>query len=382
MTFIKSNDNIDMHIDNIIKLSEYDMTYLQKVNTVKQTFNLNKIKMRKDGRVYIYINRKQIIAHDERALIEKLYDSLEQCRTLRSLYPDWEDYCKDSLSNSEKTIREHRHIWNNQLQNEKIVDKDIKELKTIDFLEFFRTITKHKAITKQRFKDIRSVLNGIMKYALEKEYIQNNPISAINIKQFKFKASNTQISPYTKEERSKLINHIKSNTMDLYDLAIILDFQLTIRIGELKALKFSDKNERLIKVQRFMDDKHQIHNHIKGGADEGIRWLPLTDTALEVISLAKELNPNSEYVFIKGGKNLTTITFNRRLKKYCEELGINYRSSHKIRFSTASVAHMSGMADVELQKLLGHTTLTMTQHYLRNIVSTQQTTETYLKALA
>lgn len=191
MTFIKNNDNIDMHIDNIIKLSEYDMTYLQKVNTVKQTFNLNKIKMRKDGRVYIYINRKQIIAHDERALIEKLYDLLEQCRTLRSLYPDWEDYCRDSLSNSEKTIREHRHIWNNQLQNEKIVDKDIKDLKTIDFLEFFRTITKHKAITKQRFKDIRSVLNGIMKYALEKEYIQNNPISAINIKQFKFKASNT-----------------------------------------------------------------------------------------------------------------------------------------------------------------------------------------------
>ena len=43
---------------------------------------------------------------------------------------------------------------------------------------------------------------------------------------------------------------------------------------------------------------------------------------------------------------------------------------------------MNGMADVELQKLLGHTTLTMTQHYLRNIVSTRQTTETYLKALA
>ena len=53
-----------------------------------------------------------------------------------------------------------------------------------------------------------------------------------------------------------------------------------------------------------MDDKHQIHNHIKGRADEKIRWLPITHTALEVISLAKELNPNSEYVFIKGGKKI------------------------------------------------------------------------------
>lgn len=62
-------------------------------------------------------------------------------------------------------------------------------------------------------------------------------------------------------------------------------------------------------------------------------------TALNVIQEAKVLNPDSEYIFIKERKNLTTVTFIRRLKKYCEELRIDYRSSHKVKFSTASIAH-------------------------------------------
>ena len=79
-----------MHIDNLIKLSEIDMTYLQKLKTVRNSFDLEKIKTRKDGRVYIYINRKQIVGRDERDLIEKLYALLDKSKTLRSLYPEWE----------------------------------------------------------------------------------------------------------------------------------------------------------------------------------------------------------------------------------------------------------------------------------------------------
>lgn len=380
--FIKNNDNIDMHIDNLIKLSEIDMTYLQKLKTVRNCFDLEKIKTRKDGRVYIYINRKQIVGRDEHDLIEKLYALLDKSKTLRSLYPDWEVFCRKELSNSEKTIREHRYIWNNQLKNEELANKDISELRTSDFLDFFRKITRNQAITKQRFKDIQSVLNGMMKYAVEKEYIKSNVITAINIKQFKYKPTNSKITPYTIEERKQIINLIATKEADLYDLAIILDFQLIMRIGELKALKFTDISGGHIKIQRFMNDKNIIFDHVKGNADEGIRWLPLTKTALNVIQEAKVLNPDSEYIFIKDGRNLTTVTFNRRLKKYCEELGIDYRSSHKVRFSTASIAHKRGMEDVELQGLLGHTSLTMTRHYLKNITTTEETTRKYLEALA
>ena len=72
---------------------------------------------------------------------------------------------------------------------------------------------------------------------------------------------------------------------------------------------------------------------------------------------------------------LATVTFNRRLKKCCEELGIEYRSSHKIRFSTASIMFKNGIDETELSRMLGHTTLNMTRHYLRNISTQEETAE-------
>lgn len=77
------------------------------------------------------------------------------------------------------------------------------------------------------------------------------------------------------------------------------------------------------------------------------------------------------------GKNisrpLATVTFNRRIKKCCMKLSIVYRSSHKIRFSTASILHKNGTTDTELQQQLGHTTLTMTNGYLKNITPRSET---------
>ena len=66
-----------------------------------------------------------------------------------------------------------------------------------------------------------------------------------------------------------------------------------------------------------------------------------------------------------------------KASKDMEKLGIEYRSSHKIRFSTASILHKNGATTTELQEMLGHTNLTMTSEYLKNITPSS---ETYNKA--
>jgi integrase len=123
----------------------------------------------------------------------------------------------------------------------------------------------------------------------------------------------------------------------------------------------------------LVDDKNEIIEDIKGHASEGKRYMPLTPKAKEILAQIQALNPDSEYIFIRNGQPLATVTFNRHLKKCCEEVGIEYRSSHKLRFSTASIMYKNGMEDTELQKLLGHTSLNMTHHYLRNIISLEET---------
>ena len=43
---------------------------------------------------------------------------------------------------------------------------------------------------------------------------------------------------------------------------------------------------------------------------------------------------------------------------------IPYLSSHKIRFTGASILYDAGMKAIDIQPLLGHSTLNMTQHYI------------------
>ena len=100
--------------------------------------------------------------------------------------------------------------------------------------------------------------------------------------------------------------------------------------------------------------------------------MPLTPKAKDILKKIRQMNPDSDFIFIRDGQPLSTCTFNRRLKKCCEELGIKYRSSHKLRFSTASIMYKNGVADTELQKLLGHASLTMTQHYLRSLTPEEE----------
>ena len=76
---------------------------------------------------------------------------------------------------------------------------------------------------------------------------------------------------------------------------------------------------------------------------------------------------------MSDNRQLNANTFNRWLKRYCEECNIPVRSSHKIRFCVASILYDNGVPLTVLQQLLGHTTTAMTLHYLRRVTPTKDT---------
>jgi integrase len=108
----------------------------------------------------------------------------------------------------------------------------------------------------------------------------------------------------------------------------------------------------------------------------------LIPQAKAILERAKALNPTGEFVFMFDGRQLSISTFNSRLKRYCNELGITPRTSHKIRFCVASVLHKSGNISLpELQKMLGHTEVSTTLHYLRSVGSDDETLKTMIDCL-
>ena len=349
------------------------LEFSRKEEQVREVCNLTKIKLRPDdGRIYLIIERKPISSTNYIGLIEKLYEHFFDTKapTMGEYFETWMQWRADEDSVTEKTIKENRFLWNALLNGQEITKVPLKNLTVKDYIHYFRGITKDRQLTRKRFNDLKSIMNGILYLAVENEVLDHNCLRDINFKQFAFKSEENNIKPYTEEERLRIINHLGK---DFYSLAIKLDFHLVLRIGELKGLRWDDISGDFLYVRRFVDDQNEIVDDIKGHAQEGKRLMPLTPNAKEILEQIRFQNPDSEYIFIRNGQPLATVTFNRRLKKCCEELGIEYRSSHKLRFSTASIMYKNGVEDTELQKLLGHTSLNMTHHYLHSITPQEET---------
>lgn len=352
------------------------MKFTSKEQRIQELCDLSKVKIRPDdGRVYLLVNRKTISSTTYIGLIDKLYNHFFgiENTNLNDFFEVWMKWRQDESGVSEKTIKENRFLWNALLKDREITLIPLKSLTVQDYITYFRSITKDRQLTRKRFNDLKSILNGMLYLAVEQGIIQHNCLRDINYRQFTYKAENAEIHPYTEEERRQIIEHLTDH--DFYSLAIKFDFYLVLRIGELKGLKWSDIHGDSILIQRFVNDKNKVVEDIKGHQSEGKRSIPLVPAAKAILEQLKKMNPDSEFIFIRNGKPLATVTFNRRLKKCCEELGIEYRSSHKIRFSTASIMFKNGMEETELSRLLGHTTLNMTRHYLRNINSQEETAQ-------
>ena len=302
--------------------------------------------------------------------------------TLQSAFEEWLLFRRDYTSAKTKTIKENVYDWNRFYKDTELSDTKLKDITPIVLIRFFRQLTKDRSITYKRISNARSVLNGIFSWAIEEEILTHYPLSDVNFKTFSYKPVEEQTdNVFSKQDVKTLLTYLQGINNEPYALAIQLAFNLFIRIGELKAIKFEDidyinKTVYLHKqalVDNDLNDdlsfssrKVVVSDYMKGYTSKGYRKEHLTNQAITILKKAKELNPNGKYVFEPNGKIMLTDTFNERLKKYCNECGIQYHSSHKIRFYCASTAY-DGNNIATISKLMGHSQVATTIHYLRNV---------------
>lgn len=314
--------------------------------------------------------------------------------TLEELYKEWLLFRRDYTAVKPKTIQENAAEWNKFFKDSELANIPVKDIKPITLIRFFRKITKNRDITYKRLSNARSVLNGMMNYAIEEELIVYNPVREVNLKAFTVKpVENQQDNVFSMDEATTLLTYLECIEDEPYALAIQLSFYLFIRIGETKAIRIEDIDleEKTVYLhsqaltERVLNDdltfstrRVTISNQMKGNTSRGFRKQYLTDEAVSIIEKALALNPNGTLLFEPNGKAMTTDRFNRRLKRYCEECGIPYHSSHKIRFYNASSAYANGTNLSVISKLMGHSEVATTLHYLRDIDNENDNREAFL----
>jgi len=196
-------------------------------------------------------------------------------------------------------------------------------------------------------------LRTFFKYCVQEKLVQSNPLSIISNPKMPKKLPIYLIN----SELQKLFSAPdQTNIMGIRDFSILTMLSFTgIRLNELVniTLKDLDLERETLKVSG------------KGSKE---RLVPLNKIVINSIKAYLERRPisDSEAIFLnKFGTRLSGRSVENIVKKYVRLAGINKSkiSPHKLRHTFATLLHMKEVDIIEIQKLLGHASITSTQIY-------------------
>lgn len=295
--------------------------------------------------------------------------------TLEELFYKWLQERKDDPDVTTKTYDRNVNVWNKYYKNHPIARIPLHKIKTRTIFDFYKSYTGGRAITRGELGNIKGIINMVLDYAVINEFVSCNVARSVSTKSLKCKIVNNKDKVYTSEEREKLISYLNTVPQNVYTLGIQLMFCLDVRIGELKALRWSDFNEskRQIYIHNQIVDRKdgsgkwcQVELDYTKSGEDGDRVLPLSRSAMDIMKALKKMNPWSEFILVNSaGTTIKTNKFNDYLKKYCTECGIRYLSSHKIRFYAVTEQAKAGLDLLTIQHNSGHRCKTTTLHYMR-----------------
>ncbi|MDD7307537.1 MAG: site-specific integrase [Eubacteriales bacterium] len=356
---------------------------LEKMKRKQEVLNKHKYAINEcsDGRYSTKVydsscneGRKTIKAHSYDELIDKLYkhynsDELRKSTiTIRELYPEWLEY-KKLKTPAETTIDRIETMWKNYYLSLDLIDIPIRNINRIMLETWANQLVRDLSCTQKKYGNHTAILNQVLEFAVDKEIISANPMKRVHIEPHQFtpvkkKPDSNQI--FYREELARIFEmawedfYSERNRLNkLAPLALIFQFQTGMRASEICALKWSDIEETIVHVQRFLRrDYNEIVEHTKGSY--GDRNVPLVETALNVLKSAREKQEElgvyapEGYIFSVTDNPLSWRGFTDLYPKYCKRLGIPKRTSHAARRTYISMLLNKGISHAAIQRYVGH----------------------------
>lgn len=350
-----------------------------------------------DGRwkTYIFETKKQerkMIAKKSKEELEeeiiKWYTGIEDStyikahlkkeNTLRDIYKEWLSI-KMYRTNASSYIKRINNDWNKYYKNDSIVDVPIGDLTYLMLDEWAHKVVKANNLTKKSYYNLTIIVRQCLEYAVETNTITSNPFVRVKIDSklfLKKKKPQSETQVFVGDESELIcklaLEKFYQKPQFTTPLAIVLNFRLGLRVGELMALKWSDISGNYLHIQRMetacydIDEKGKVERngvcvseYTKSAA--GDRQVYLNQKAREILKLVKKSNIehgyyDDGYIFVNNkSKRTTTSSINKYLYSLCEEAGIKIKkSSHKIRKTYLSSLFDTGINVNTIREIAGH----------------------------
>lgn len=274
--------------------------------------------------------------------------------TLRTFYPEWFAYKWQETNNSCYM----NHIdgeWKRHYLNDSIIDRPMAELTTLELKNWARNKIITGKLNKRQYYNMAIIMRQSLEYLVELGELPANHFAEFKIKSSLF----TPIIPkeaeqevFTEEEEKKLKELAAAEFAEHPNrtaaLAVLINFSLGLRVGELVALKWKDLKDSYLHIRR-MEQKQfdllengkwqkrlEVVEHTK--TDAGYRTLYVVSSALELFNKVRETNLQNGYtceaddfIFMYRKHRLTANSIDSHYERYCKQIGIAKKGNHKAR---------------------------------------------------
>lgn len=338
-------------------------------------------------------NRRLIQGKDKdslsRNILEDYRKRVDDRLVFKNYFADWLVNYKSSLVQP-ATIQRNYDDYRKFIAGTKLDGMRITDIKRRDIKGLLDRIVNEHHLTRKSLNNVKSLFNGMFAYALDAEDIASNPALGITIKNSNLrpetvKDASTEI--FNRQELDVLVEYLYGHYMDnrpVVTLAILLNLQLGLRVGELCTLKKADidMERRTVRIDRTersyrpislengkIVEEKTVHEVTEGRTKkDSNRILDLSDEAVAVIrralELQEELSIKSEYLFADGkGEHIIRQRVNDCLRFYCKKISLDVKSSHKIRKTVLSNLFANGFDFEEVMEIAGHRNKSTTLKY-------------------
>lgn len=255
-----------------------------------------------------------------------------------------------------------------QLEKTPIGSKNIDEITSHEIQEYLNSVIN---LSNSSIKKIYGQFSQVFKIAMNKGYIMQNPMT--NVIRPLSQKQNKIVRALTVDEQQSFTNYLINKDLKhcKYRNVYLIQMYMGLRIGEALALSIYDidlKNKRM-NIHRTLttDENDAVIMGNKTKTYAGNRILPIPDFLypyiVEQMQIANNQENNDEKLLFKPNNSKYTKrgNVNSELHRILErEFNIKDISTHSLRHSYGTRCIESGMAPVVVQKLMGHSDISIT----------------------
>lgn len=282
--------------------------------------------------------------------------------------------------NEEITWGTYRHKlskWNQYIKNSRFAGLAIEKVTYPDIKNYYREITKGRAIKRENLRAIKTVVKGIFDFALNDLGLNVVDPGRVDTKSLKCEVSKPE-TVYLTEERDLIIAEcLKRN--DIYSRFFILMFCIPVRIGEIMGLMWDCvdfENKRIMIKREIIRTREngkgcfRLVEHTKCRTEETQteeRSIPVDDSILKILDSVRRDFPSDDLVFkTPKGNPLYPSHIYEHLREICDSTRVKYRATHKMRFWCVSAMYEGNIPEHVIMKYAGHKDVNTTRHYNRS----------------